>query len=139
MREKWKFIPGSDEYQASTLGRIRRIKILKPWDNPPYNNPRSKKMSPRPTVTVVLNGVPCKTYVHTLVALTFLGPRPEGLIINHKDSNAHNPRPDNLEYITQAENIRHAYRAGRIVQKGKKSPGSGKMKDREPGMKGLYD
>lgn len=46
--------------------------------------------------------------IHHLVAHVVLGPRPEGLVINHKDGIKTNNRPENLEYVTQAENIQHA-------------------------------
>jgi hypothetical protein len=50
--------------------------------------------------------------VHKLVARAFIGPRPYGLQINHRDGKKWNNRVDNLEYITCAENIRHAVRLG---------------------------
>ena len=49
---------------------------------------------------------------HKLVAEAFLGKKPEGCIINHKDFNKQNNNVSNLEYITQKENIRHAVRGG---------------------------
>ena len=40
-----------------------------------------------------------------LVALAFLGPRPEGLEIDHIDRNTQNDRPDNLRYASRYEQI----------------------------------
>ncbi len=45
--------------------------------------------------------------LHVLVATTFIGPRPEGLVIAHRDGNKANNRVDNLAYVTQRENIEH--------------------------------
>ena len=46
--------------------------------------------------------------VHRLVWATFKGTIPEGWVINHKDGNPGNNELDNLECITQAENINHS-------------------------------
>ena len=50
--------------------------------------------------------------IHSIVAECALGPRPEGLVINHIDGNKLNNHPNNLEYCTIAENIRHAINLG---------------------------
>lgn len=49
---------------------------------------------------------------HKIVASAFLGPRPAGMHINHKDSNKDNNRADNLEYCTPAQNTIHASGVG---------------------------
>jgi hypothetical protein len=45
--------------------------------------------------------------LHILVATTFLGPRPEGLVIAHLDGDKANNRVGNLAYVTQRENVEH--------------------------------
>lgn len=42
--------------------------------------------------------------VHVLVALTYLGERPEGYDIDHKDGNKLNNSASNLRYVTRKEN-----------------------------------
>lgn len=54
-----------------------------------------------------LNGYPC--YVHVLVAHAFLGPKPEGMEVNHKNGNKADNSIQNLEYVTHQENIKHSY------------------------------
>lgn len=101
--EIWKPIPGST-YEASSLGRIRspRGHVLKPADHPLGYH----------IVTVHYEGrLICKT-VHSLVALAFHGPRPEGLDIAHFDHDKHNNRPENLRYATRRENMQDSVRAG---------------------------
>ena len=47
-------------------------------------------------------------YVHRLVAFAFHGPPSSSdLVVNHIDGNRTNNRADNLEYVTQSENIQH--------------------------------
>lgn len=54
-------------------------------------------------------------YVHRLVAAAFLGPCPEGYEVAHKDHDRANPRLDNLEYLTHAENVKASAAAGRAM------------------------
>lgn len=46
--------------------------------------------------------------VHCLVAEAFLGPKPDGMMVNHKDSNRVNNNLSNLEYVTARENMCHS-------------------------------
>lgn len=50
--------------------------------------------------------------VHRLVALAFLGPRPEGMEVCHQDGNRANPRLDNLRYDTHVANVGDKKRHG---------------------------
>jgi hypothetical protein len=54
-------------------------------------------------------------YIHHLVAFSFIGPRPAEMQINHKDCDKWNNAVRNLEYISHAENVRHAARMGRLA------------------------
>lgn len=67
--------------------------------------------------------------VHLLVAAAFIGPKPEGLQVNHKDGVKTNNHYSNLEYVTASENSRHADRTGlRRKPRGQKH-GMSKMTD----------
>jgi len=50
--------------------------------------------------------------VHTLVALAFIGPRPEGLEVRHLNGVPADNRRENLVYGTHAENMQDALRHG---------------------------
>lgn len=55
--------------------------------------------------------------VHRLVAETFLGPRDGNVTtVNHKNLNKQDNRVENLEYISFADNSRHAFANGNKPQ-----------------------
>jgi len=72
-------------------------------------------------VTLWKNGSHCRFYVHHLVMSAFIGPRLEGLQVNHKDGNKKNNSLDNLEYVTPVENMAHASGTGLVSQRGENS------------------
>ena len=102
--EEWKDIRGYEGvYQASTHGRIR---------NTTYENVLKPTLTSTGYEYVSLaqkTGKAKKLRVHTLVLAAFVGPRPEGLVANHKDRVKTNNRPENLEWVTQSENVQHAW------------------------------
>lgn len=50
--------------------------------------------------------------IHRLIAVTFLGAVPPGMEVNHKDGDKLNNRPENLEYVSRSENMKHCFRSG---------------------------
>jgi hypothetical protein len=113
-REVWLPVPGFPGYEVSDAGRVRS-----------YFRSSSKTLSSEPRLLrpkISNHGYPVvtlfqdrrRTYwsVHALVALTFVGPRPSGMDINHIDANKLNARVENLEYVTRGANIRHAAALG---------------------------
>lgn len=50
--------------------------------------------------------------VHVLVAETFIGPRPEGMVVRHLDGNPLNNTPQNLAWGTPSENTLDSIRHG---------------------------
>lgn len=94
-------LDGLDCYMVSNLGRVKSLLGRK--------KKHGRIMSPRSNWSgypqVGLRG---RTYsVHKLVAFAFLGPRPDGTDVNHKDLNKENNRVDNLEYTTRQGNVDH--------------------------------
>lgn len=96
----------SDQYFISTHGRVKNIKtgkFLKPQDSG-YLHIRIKHGGKY--VNIRIHKAVCETFVY----------KPRGwqkMVVNHKDSNKKNNHADNLEFITQAENVKHSinYRA----------------------------
>lgn len=104
--EIWKDVPGYEgRYRASSRGRICSIR---------HNGKVTRPMNSRRTASgyyqVRISGVGKQKliHVHHLVMLAFVGPRPEGMEVNHINGNRSDNRAVNLEYRTHAENIRHA-------------------------------
>lgn len=97
--EEWRSV--HEHYEVSNLGRVRYVNILAgSYSGSPYQ---------RISFASGQHGrSPQTKMVHTLVAQAFLGARPDGLVINHKDLNKWNNRVNNLEYVTQMENHLHA-------------------------------
>ncbi len=63
-------------------------------------------------VVLSLHGKRKYVKIHQIVADQFLGGCPDGLVINHKDGNKHNNNVSNLEFVTNLENIQHAWKNG---------------------------
>lgn len=67
-----------------------------------------------PRVTLVANGIQRKYFVHHLVAEAFIGLRPHGACIHHRDNDKTNNTPDNLEWTTLAANTVYQRRDGLV-------------------------
>lgn len=111
--EEWRTVPGFPSYEVSDRGRVRRpagldsigrprlARILRPNLSRGYRH-----------VSLCENARARTVRVHTIVALAFVGPRPLGTVVNHKDGVKANNTPSNLEYVTPVANDLHASRMG---------------------------
>ncbi len=113
--EVWLPIAGFEGfYRISNLGRVEsmcrgRPRILKPFrDNYGYE------------LIGLLSGTVKRpsSKVHSLVAEAFLGKRPPGFQVNHKNGVKTDNRLENLEYVTPQQNVAHAIAAGLINCRG---------------------
>lgn len=121
--EEWCIIHDYPEYEASSLGRVRRItskmgakagRILKPRaGNSGYLRVSLHKG----------DGNSSECGIASLVLTSFLGPRPANCEPNHKDGIKTNNFVDNLEWVTHSENMVHAYAIG-LKPIGEKHPGA---------------
>ena len=112
--EVWRPVAGFEGvYEVSGHGRVRRIGrgigAKSGCIRKPYVNNKGYEM-----VDLWANGRRTAHLIHRLVAAAFLGPCPEGQLVNHIDSNTRNNRPDNLEYTNQDGNMKHASKFGRV-------------------------
>ena len=105
--EVWKDIPGFEGYQASSFGRIRSVdRVVKSITGPRNYKGRILKQSKRGEYLCIRIGERPTENVHILIAMTYHGHQPNkwDKVVNHKDLDKHNNRPDNIEIITQREN-----------------------------------
>ena len=77
-----------------------------------------KKFNGYFNITLSQTGLQRKTIdVHRFVFECIEGDIPDGMQINHKDSNKQNNCIDNLEVVTRSENVKHAYAAKKYKTK----------------------
>jgi hypothetical protein len=117
--ERWREVPSaSGAYQVSNLGRVRRSR---PGPRTRVGLILSQSRDHRGYARVGLwvEGKNSFRTVHSLVAEAFIGPRPTGLEVNHKDGDKLNNQAENLEYMTRLENEQHAARLG-LTAKGER-------------------
>lgn len=57
--------------------------------------------------------------IHELVMLAFVGPRPEGKQIDHRDRNKANNKLENLRYVTPKENMENVDKAEHHIYRGR--------------------
>lgn len=99
--EIWKKLDGFDWYLVSSEGRVKSIRFNKVRILTPHVGNHGYF-----TVTLWNEKQNCKL-IHHLIAKTFLShiPNKHTLVINHKDGNKLNNNLNNLEIVTNRENI----------------------------------
>lgn len=113
--EAWVVVPFNRNYEVSNLGRIRAAvtrrgvsagKILRPRKSGDgYFKVAMHKDLKRRNIGI-----------HRVVAESFIGPPPSKLHeVNHINCNSEDNRASNLEWVTHRDNMRHAYRNGRVT------------------------
>jgi hypothetical protein len=108
-KEIWKEIPKYPDYEASTLGRIRNKKglIMSPYTHISGNGKEYKRLK------LCYRGKQKLFFVHTLVCLTFHGPKPfSKAVCCHKDDDGFNNKSENLKWGTQSYNVWQSWHKG---------------------------
>jgi hypothetical protein len=118
--EEWRPVPDYPHYEVSSLGNVRGwLRSDGHGGVVRRGHPRSWVFKPFSTYYRVANlwtdGKFRKFYVHELVLLAFVGPRPPGLDIAHLNGDQIDNRLENLAYVTHQENMRQAIGHGRTT------------------------
>lgn len=122
-KETWKDIPGFEGlYQASSLGEIKSVSRTR-WNGRGYYitkekilksafaGSKSKDVTRKKLMVILIkDGKRYNKLVHQLVALAYIGERPENMVVCHCDGNHTNNKPSNLRYDTQQQNVMDIYR-----------------------------
>jgi HNH endonuclease len=100
-------IPGYPKYAADKAGNIWRV-----------GAPRGKPLKPSlvkgyPRVMLCQNDIKTNHFVHLLVLLTYVGPKPPGREALHRNGIKTDNQLDNLCWGTRAENIADKFRHGK--------------------------
>lgn len=112
--------PSYPTFQVNTLGQVKKNSRPVKGSVMSIGYRKVSCYRPKPSATSTL-------YVHDLMADAWLGAKPEGYQVNHKDGDKLNNHRDNLEYVTPSENIQHAYNTGLLKpydRHGENHPGS---------------
>jgi len=119
MEEVWKIHPIYHNYKISNLGNLQSWNyISKKW-NPKkatamFKGTGKKQRYLKFTVGLGKRHQTKTLKLHNVVAELFIGPRPFGLLVLHKDDDWMNCAASNLEYGTQSQNIADAIRNKRL-------------------------
>ncbi len=97
MEEEWKVV--FERCEISNLGNCRRK-----FENGEYKNVSGTTNGGYKRIQIMIDGKIIEKKIHTLVALAFIGERPEGLVITHIDKNKLNNNVLNLRYVRRGEN-----------------------------------
>jgi hypothetical protein len=100
--EEWKVIENATNYEISNYGQIKNTttkRILKPTLNGGYL-----------AIGLRISNKTTTAFAHRLVATHFMVCPNETYVVNHKDGIKTNNNVENLEWVSQSENVKHAYR-----------------------------
>lgn len=124
-KEIWRDIPDYEGiYQVSNLGRIKSLdRYVKRGKSGFFKEGQIQKLQNNGNGYLYKQlkheGRHRNFYIHRLVLMVFIGERPDGMVICHKDGDTTNNNLNNLRYDTPLENNIDQFRQG--IEKGKLS------------------
>lgn len=132
----WITIPDFSNYQASNNGELLSLNYKRTG--------RARRLKPSvgkdgylQTMIKRDDGKYCSWKVHKFVALAWLGEKPKGTEVNHKNGIKSDNSIGNLEYVTHAENCKHSFDTG--LQKPKRGELNGMNKYKDEFIREIYN
>ena len=127
-KEEWRAVPGYEGlYEVSSLGRVRSLdRVVYTVRYHAASGPRRilgyylrARSNPAgyPMVDLQRDSKPTAMAVHAIVALAFLGPRPDGYEVAHGNGDRADARLENLRYATPKENQADRYLHGTAIDR----------------------
>lgn len=122
-REEWRPISDFDGlYEVSSLGNVRSVSRLLPFMSKKGNwfvrRTQTKLLAKNSMnagyhiVHLYRDDARTVRTVHSVVAAAFIGPRPAGLDVDHRNGKRQDNRAENLRYLTRSENCLAGKRRG---------------------------
>lgn len=110
--EVWTEVPGyGSAYNVSDLARARSLDRVIVRKDGRTQRQRGRMLAPTislpsgyPVLSLAKNGVTTRWYLHELVLLSFVGPRPTGMVIRHLNGDPGDCRLENLAYGSPSQN-----------------------------------
>lgn len=116
MTEFWMPVFGYEEqYAVSDFGRVKSMPrvVMRSNGSPLAVRRRILRAGISkigyPLVVLCGNGAPKSTTVHSIVAEAFLGPRPCGKEVDHRNGIRDDNRVENLRWVTRSENNQNRF------------------------------
>lgn len=111
--EEWRPVRNYEGlYSVSNIGRVRSDRSGVGTRLGLILRTHIQKSRGYATLFLSHNGIRHQFLVHRLVVEAIRGPYPPGLETNHRNGDKLDNRLENLEYVTAAQNTRHAVRTG---------------------------
>lgn len=138
MKETWKDIPGYiGLYQVSNLGKIKSLSRITVCKNGSAKKLKEKIIKPTLwqgyyRVALSKDGKNRRFLVHRLVMLAFNGD--SEMAVNHKNGDSTDNSLENLEYVTQKQNLMHStniLKRGHVANTKKDNPTEEDLKNRK--------
>ena len=127
---EWRPVPGYEGYyEVSIDGRVRGLDRMRGYKGKAPRHCKAREMKRHQTkagyycYTLSKDGITKIVLLHRIIAEVFVGrpkDHPERDCVNHINGIKTDNRPENLEWVTKAENNRHAFRTGLMVGSGRK-------------------